>query len=103
MDKLFQFYLQQLVGTGKQVIIISLRVILRYSWGGVAFGKNFFTVGKKVWIKLFHIVSVHQWARGRLSLFPEFNSEIFLDYYGFGDDCVLLGKKYRYTLPHCQW
>ena len=38
--------------------------------------------------KLFHIVSDHQWAQGRLSLFPEFNTEIFWDFYGFGDDCV---------------
>ena len=88
MDKLFQCYLQQLVGTGNNCII-SLRVILRYSWGGgCCFWEEFCYSWGVGMGKLFHIVSVHQWAQGRLSLFPEFNTEIFWDFYGFGDDCV---------------
>ena len=47
--------------------------------------------------KLFHIFSDHQWVQGRLSLFPELNTEIFWDFYGFEDDSVLLGKKWGYT------
>ena len=53
--------------------------------------------------KLFHIVSGDRLAQGRLSLFPEFYSEIFWDFYGFGDDSVMLEKKYGYTLPYHQW
>ena len=53
--------------------------------------------------KLFHIVRVYQLAQGRLSLFPEFYSEIFWDFYGFGDHSVMLEKKYGYTLPYHQW
>ena len=76
---------------------------LKYAWGFARLGKN---IGNS-WVvgmdKLFHIVSVNQLAQGRLSLFPEFNSEIFWDSYGFGYDSMMLGKNKRYALPYCQW
>ena len=71
--------------------------------GGCCFWEEFchsWGVGME---KLFHIVRVYQLAQGRLSLFPEFYSEIFWDFYGFGDDSVMLEKKYGYTLPYHQW
>ena len=86
-----------MVGAGNN-FIISLRVILIYAWGVAAFGNNCHSWGVGM-EKLFHIVRVYQLAQGRLSLFPEFYSEIFWDFYGFGDDSVMLEKKYGYTLP----
>ena len=43
--KTLSYYLQPLVGAGKS-FILSSRPILIYSWGVVAFEKNFVIVGK---------------------------------------------------------
>ena len=97
MDKLWMD--NQLVGAENNSII-SLWVFLNMPWG---FWEEFWHSWVVVMVKLFHIVSVNQLAQGRLSLFPEFNSEIFWDTCGLGYDSVMLGKNYRYALPYCQW